>query len=112
VGGKIPGEDDSVMKWRGVVDGGHYRALNDRKHETLEFRLGRGTLNKNSFFAWIDFCLTVAKNARKSGPKLLGAEEWLKGIRPTTAQYMLSRGAFAEAIKNIMPEVWYERDDS
>ena len=43
----------------------HHRALNNSNYSTFEIRLGRGTLNKASFFAWIDLVLTIVKNSSK-----------------------------------------------
>jgi len=88
-------------------------ALNDRYgRPTLEFRLGRGTLNKSSFFAWIDLCLTMVRNSRKSSKKLEDAAEWLDGIQLTTAQYLVSRNAFVDAIRRTMPEAFWVFDQN
>lgn len=103
----------SVRAWQGVRRGSHGMALNDRYgRPTLEFRLGRGTLNKSSFFAWIDLCLTMVRNSRKSSKKLEDAAEWLDGIQLTTAQYLVSRNAFVDAIRRTMPEAFWVFDQN
>ena len=93
----------------------HHLALNNSNSATFEFRLGRGTLNKASFFAWIDLCLAIARNARKiTIAKANGAEtvDWLRGIKAATARYLLKRGAFSEAVGKLFPELSWELDNS
>lgn len=93
----------------------HHLALNNSNCATFEFRLGRGTLNKASFFAWIDLCLAIARNARKiTIAKANGAEtvDWLRGIKAATARYLLRRGAFSEAVGKLFPELSWELDNS
>lgn len=93
----------------------HHLALNNSNSATFEFRLGRGTLNKASFFAWIDLCLAIARNARKiTIAKADGAEtvDWLRGIKAATARYLLRRGAFSEAVGKLFPELSWEMDNS
>ena len=117
----------SVQAWKnvtkhncsGVTEDGdsspHHLALNNSNANTFEFRLGRGTLNKQSFFAWIDLCLAIARNARKiTIAKSSGkdATEWLKGIRSSTARYLFKRGAFSEAVMKLFPEIRWECDTS
>lgn len=76
-------------------EGTHGLALNNRNDNTFEFRLGRGTLKYESFMAWVDFTLTIAKNARKiSTRKLDDCDAWLNGISKDTAMYIKSKGAF------------------
>lgn len=88
-------------------DGSHGLALNNRNDATFEFRLGRGTLVYESFMAWIDFTLTVAKNSKRiSIRNLNNCDEWLKGISRETAVYLYSRTAFPESeiIRNLTNE--------
>lgn len=84
----------------------HHRALNNSNYGTFEIRLGRGTLNKASFFAWIDLVLTIVKNSSKGCKKLESARDWLKGIKPSTAMYLLNRNSFVEAIKILHNDVY------
>ena len=84
----------------------HHRALNNSNYGTFEIRLGRGTLNKASFFAWIDLVLTIIKNSSKGCNKLISARDWLKGIKPSTAMYLLKRNSFTEAIKILHNDVY------
>lgn len=94
---------------------GHHVALNNSNDNTFEYRLGRGTLNKMSFFAWIDLCLTITKNSKKSG-KILNESgswvEWLDGIREQTAKYLLKRNAFKEDVLKLFPQLEWEESDA
>lgn len=84
----------------------HHRALNNSNYGTFEIRLGRGTLNKASFFAWIDLVLTIVKNSSKGCNKLISARDWLDGIKPSTAMYLLKRKSFTDAIKILHNDVY------
>ena len=84
----------------------HHRALNNSNYNTFEIRLGRGTLNKASFFAWIDLVLTIVKNSSKGCNKLISARDWLDGIKPSTAMYLLKRKSFTDAIKILHNDVY------
>lgn len=120
---------DSVIKWRecakkrqsGGVENEHASAwthgvaLNNGNRNTVEIRVGRGTLNKASFFAWIDFCLALARNStRVTIPdcEMHGsAVAWLKGIRESTARYLWKKDAFRKEIGTLFPEVEWENDE-
>ena len=84
----------------------HHRALNNSNYGTFEIRLGRGTLNKASFFAWIDLVLNIVKNSSKGCNKLISARDWLDGIKPSTAMYLLKRQSFTDAIKILHNDVY------
>lgn len=84
----------------------HHRALNNSNYGTFEIRLGRGTLNKASFFAWIDLVLNIVKNSSKGCNKLISARDWLDGIKPSTAMYLLKRKSFIDAIKILHNDVY------
>ena len=84
----------------------HHRALNNSNYSTFEIRLGRGTLNKASFFAWIDLVLTIVKNSSKGCNKLISSRDWLDGIKPSTAMYLLKRKSFTDAIKILHNDVY------
>lgn len=102
---------EGASLWAKVAKGDHYSAINDHHgKETVEFRLGRGTLNKRSFFAWIDLTLALVRNSKKSDKALLDAREWLKGIRMFTAEYLLSRGAFVYETRSLFPEAEWAGD--
>ena len=90
----------------------HHRALNNSNYSTFEIRLGRGTLNKASFFAWIDLVLTIVKNSSKGCNKLISARDWLKGIKPSTAMYLLKRNSFVDAIKILHNDVYNLYNDN
>lgn len=84
----------------------HHCALNNSNYGTFEIRLGRGTLNKASFFAWIDLVLNIVKNSSKGCNKLISARDWLDGIKPSTAMYLLKRNSFTDAIKILHNDVY------
>ena len=84
----------------------HHNALNNSNYSTFEIRLGRGTLNKASFFAWIDLVLNIVKNSSKGRNKLISARDWLDGIKPSTAMYLLKRNSFTDAIKILHNDVY------
>ena len=90
----------------------HHHALNNSNYGTFEIRLGRGTLNKASFFAWIDLVLTIVKNSSKGCNKLISARDWLKGIKPSTAMYLLKRNSFVDAIKILHNDVYNLYNDN
>ena len=90
----------------------HHCALNNSNYSTFEIRLGRGTLNKASFFAWIDLVLTITKNSSKGWNKLISARDWLKGIKPSTAMYLLKRNSFVDAIKILHNDVYMLYNDN
>ena len=90
----------------------HHRALNNSNYGTFEIRLGRGTLNKASFFAWIDLVLNIVKNSTKGCNKLISARDWLKGIKPSTAMYLLKRNSFVDAIKILHNDVYNLYNDN
>lgn len=92
---------------------GHYVALNNANIHTFEYRLGRGTLNAWSFFAWIDFVLTVTKNAKRITVGKVNTNDvvsWIGGIKETTARYMYKRGAFRKEVLSLFPEIEWETD--
>ena len=76
-----------------------YMAVNLNNRDTVEFRLMRGTLNEKTFWATIDFLITTIKNSTKITYKdITKPEKWLEGIKPETAEYIRSRGAFASVV--------------
>lgn len=94
-------------------NGGHDRALNNRNIYTFEYRLGRGTLNAWSFFSWIDFVLTITKNAKRITVDQVTTNDivsWLGGIKESTARYIYKRGAFKSAILALFPDIAWELD--
>lgn len=102
--------------WKMVAkakDGSHYVALNNCNTATFEYRLGRGTLNAWSFFSWIDFILTVTKNAKRIAVgKVVSNDKvsWLGGIKESTAKYIYKRGAFKQTVLALYPNIEWETD--
>jgi hypothetical protein len=96
-------------KW----EGGHGVALNNSNRATFEYRLGRGTLNPWSFFAWIDFVLTITKNARRITIEKVKTNDilsWLGGITESTAKYIYKRGAFQKEMLALYPNIEWEQE--
>ncbi len=93
--------------------GCHYVALNNSNDNTFEYRLGRGTLNAWSFFSWIDFILTITKNAKRITVQKVESNDlmsWLVGIKESTAKYMYKRGAFRKEVLTLYPSIEWETD--
>lgn len=96
-------------KWQG----GHGVALNNSNRATFEYRLGRGTLNAWSFFSWIDFVLTITKNAKRITVGKVETNDrlsWLGGISESTAKYIYKRGAFQKEMLALYPNIEWEQD--
>lgn len=104
---------DGWRKYTKNKSGSHYVALNNGNTHTFEYRLGRGTLNAWSFFAWIDFILTITKNAKRiSIGKVVSNDKvsWLGGITESTAKYIYKRGAFRQTVLALYPNIEWETD--
>lgn len=107
---------DKFDGWRKTAknkSGSHYVALNNSNSHTFEYRLGRGTLNAWSFFSWIDFILTITKNAKRlSIQKVVSNDRvsWLGGITESTAKYIYKRGAFKKEVLALYPNIEWEGD--
>ncbi len=72
-----------------------YHAVNLSNYNTVEFRLGRGTLNYDSFSAWIDLTVTIVRNiCNTNWTSLTDTKSILQGLKDTTVSYLVSRGAF------------------
>lgn len=82
--------DDDEMK-----NCSRYSAINLTNRDTIEFRLGRGTLRYKSFRAWIDLHLTIVRNAKNIDDfSLRNVAMWLDGIEENTLEYIRYRDAF------------------
>lgn len=74
--------------------GSRYTAVNltcyDR-HNTVEFRLGRGTLNYNTFMAWIDLHKAICEQSRTA--KTYNWSEWINAdtVEAETLDYINKR---------------------
>lgn len=71
-----------------------YRAVNLTNPDTVEIRLGRGTLNADSFEAWLDIVTTIARNANSIplDNEYVTLSAWLYGISDSTRAYCDRRG--------------------
>lgn len=111
---KVENKEKSVYSaWKecSKYNGSHYVALNNRNSDTFEYRLGRGTLNPQSFFAWIDLVLTISKNARRITVNKVVSNDllsWLGGIKESTARYIYKRKAFKKAILELYPSIAWD----
>lgn len=77
-----------------------YRYINLSNNKTVEFRLGRGTLNYVSFMAWNDVHDCLVKNVKNvSYEDIDNMAVWFNGIKADTIRYMISRNCFAEVVK-------------
>ena len=100
-------------KEKSKFEGGHGVALNNSNRATFEYRLGRGTLNSWSFFSWIDFVLTITKNAKRITINKVETNDvvsWIGGISESTAKYIYKRGAFQKEVLALYPSIEWEQD--
>lgn len=111
---KVENKEQSIYTaWKKVSknSGSHYVALNNKNSDTFEYRLGRGTLNPQSFFAWIDLVLTISKNARRITVNKVVSNDllsWLGGIKESTARYIYKRRAFKKAVLELYPSIAWD----
>lgn len=69
-----------------------YKAVNLTNDDTIEFRLGRGTLNAKSFNAWVDLHVNFVRNStRIKYDDVYNWDSWLKGCKDETLAYVKSR---------------------
>lgn len=72
-----------------------YKYINLTNKRTIEFRLGRGTLNHKSFMAWNKFHDCLVRNVKDvSYEDIDNLQTWLEGIDWDTVEYLQSRGCF------------------
>lgn len=72
-----------------------YTAVNLNNYDTVEFRLGKGTLNYDSFMAWIDLHLAIVNNSKHINEgDFANMAMWLDGIKQSTLEYIRKRDAF------------------
>lgn len=88
---------DLFKKYNKSYHSDRYRTINLTNEDTIEFRLGRGTLKYESFRAWIDLHIAIVRNCmRITDDTVQDLSEWFKGIEPETVEYLHSRGAFMD----------------
>ena len=89
---------DTAIKG-GYYGGGRYFAVNLCNKHTVEFRLMRGTLKSETFWATLDFIMTTVENAKWIPlAQINKAELWLRHMKQETLDYIRSRGAFASVV--------------
>lgn len=75
--------------------GARYYAINLTNSHTVEFRLCRGTLNLDSFMAWIDLTLRMVDASREiEWSDIDDVSKWFANIKTGTLGYIRQRGAF------------------
>lgn len=86
--------DETSKMWK---NGSRYYAINRNNRQTIEFRLRRGTLSILGFNAWIDFTLTIVRNAKYiDWDDIKNLAVWFDGIKPETVEYMKEYRSFKE----------------
>lgn len=74
---------------------GRYYAVNNDNRSTVEFRLGKGTLNPDTIRAWIEFHYRLVLNAKKiKWSDVNDVNKWLQGMPEIVVAYMEKREAF------------------
>lgn len=89
---------ESYLRYAEGSGESRYKCINLENSNTVEFRLGRGTLKSASFLAWIDLNLTLVRNAHRIASnyssfsdfpeEVSNPREMLKGLNKTTLTYM------------------------
>ena len=85
---------EEAKRVKDYYDDDRYCAVNTTNMSsfgTVEFRLGRGTLRYESFMAWHDIHVAIARNAKTIEPNDIDINHWLKGITDETKEYILER---------------------
>ena len=94
---------DASKKWKNNRVN-RYKCVNTTNENTIEIRIMRGTLRKETFYATIDFILTIAKNSTKlSWEKAEKWENWLVGMKPETLDYINSKINTASGNEDCLP---------
>lgn len=84
-------EDAKTAKCDSVGHGTAVNLQNMNTIHTVEFRLGRGTLNYDSYMAWLDIHIAIVKNSRVVPKGNTDLNEWLYGIKEETKEYIKRR---------------------
>ena len=80
-----------------------YKYINLTNYSTVEFRLGRGTLNYKSFMAWNDLHDCLVKNVKNvSWEDIDNYELWFDGIRQDTIEYMKNRNCITSKMECLI----------
>lgn len=75
--------------------GDRYKAVNLTNYHTVEFRLMRGTLNEESFWACFEFTIAIAINSTMiKWEDIDDTGLWLSGMTENTYKYINKRNAF------------------
>lgn len=87
--------EDVFLSYNGGGHSSRYKCVNLTNRNTIEIRIMKGTLRLETFLATLDFIITVAKNANNiSWEDINNQELWLKGLKDSTVDYLISRKAF------------------
>ena len=83
-----------------------YHYINMNNYATIEFRLGRGTLNYNSFMAWNNLHDCLVKNVKNvSYEDIDNLEVWFEGITQDTLEYFDMKNCFMDYVRKYRKEV-------
>lgn len=89
--------------------GSRYRAVNCTNATTIEFRLGRGTLNEKTLRAWINIHTAIVRNSRKiAWDDVTDLHRWLKGIDDNAVAYIKKRLKSEADISDLLTNVMYD----
>ena len=83
---------------------GRYYAVNNSNTETVEFRLGKGSLNPDTIRAWVELHYRLILNAKKiKWSDINNIKAWLQDMPEIVVEYMKKREAFgySEAGDNL-----------
>lgn len=77
-----------------------YHYINMNNYSTIEFRLGRGTLNYESFMAWNNLHDCLVKNVKNvSYEDIDNMAVWFEGIHADTVRYFISKNCFMDFVE-------------
>lgn len=103
-GTPITSEDDAKQIVKDNTENKDYRkryySINLENENTVEFRLMRGTLNKDTLKACLDFTMTIVENCKDIlMSEVCNKDLWLKGLKETTINYLRKRKAFGYTLE-------------
>lgn len=80
-----------AVKYCKSKKGGRYQAVNLENPHTVEIRLCRGSLKRESLEAWDDLIITMARNCHAVKYGVTDLRAWARGISAATADYIAGR---------------------
>lgn len=96
-------KENDARKQVKIGGSSRYMAVNLTNKNTVEVRLMRGTLNINTFWATIQFVIDICKRSKSiKWADINNAEKWLINASKNSLDYAKTRGAFDDAINNVI----------